>query len=79
LRPLPNRKLRRQIHGRIEIGNNSVERIIRLIALNSKYALFTDRDTEAENGVIIASLIKTCKPNAVEPLAHLTTVHRHRQ
>lgn len=58
--------------GRIEIDNNSVERTIRPIALNRKNALFAGHDAGAENWAMIASLVETCKLNAVEPLAYLT-------
>jgi hypothetical protein len=56
--------------GRIEIDNNSVERTIRPIALNRKNALFAGHDAGAENWAIIASLIETCKLNAVDPFAY---------
>jgi len=59
--------------GRIEIDNNTVERTIRPIALNRKNALFAGHDAGAENWATIASLIETCKLNAVDPLAYLTT------
>ncbi len=55
--------------GRIEIDNNSVERTIRPIALNRKNALFAGHDADAENWGTIASLIETCKLNAVDPQA----------
>lgn len=58
--------------GRIEIDNNSVERTIRPIALNRKNALFAGHDAGAENWATIASLIETCKLNAVEPQVYLT-------
>lgn len=58
--------------GRIEIDNNSVERTIRPIALNRKNALFAGHDAGAENWATIASLIETCKLNAVDPQAYLT-------
>ena len=51
--------------------NNSVERTIRPIALNRKNALFAGHDAGAENWATIASLIETCKLNAVDPLAYL--------
>jgi hypothetical protein len=60
------------IDGRVEIDNNSVERTIRPIALNRKNALFAGHDAGAENWAIIASLIETCKLNAVDPSAYLT-------
>jgi len=58
--------------GHIEIDNNSVERIIRPIALNRKTILFAGHDAGADNWAIIASLIETCKLNAVDPFAYLT-------
>lgn len=70
--------------GRIEIDNNSVERTIRPIALNRKNALFAGHDAGAQNWATIASLIETCKLNAVDPLACLTStlaaiVNGHKQ
>lgn len=70
--------------GRIEIDNNSVERTIRPIALNRKNALFAGHDAGAENWATIASLIETCKRNAIDPQAHLTAtltaiVNAHKQ
>ncbi len=58
--------------GRVEMDNNSVERTIRPIALNRKNALFAGHDAGAENWAIIASLVETCKRNAIEPFAYLT-------
>ncbi|MBP2490905.1 hypothetical protein JOH50_006701 [Rhizobium leguminosarum] len=58
--------------GRIEIDNNTVERTIRPIALNRKNALFAGHDAGAENWATIASLIETCKLNAVDPFAYLS-------
>lgn len=60
--------------GRIEIDNNVVERSIRPIALNRKNALFAGSDGGGEHWAIIASLIETCKLNAIEPQAYLTDV-----
>jgi hypothetical protein len=56
---------------RIETDNNSVERTIRPISLNRKNAL-SAHDAGAEIWATIASLIETCKLNAVAPLAHLS-------
>ena len=58
--------------GRIEIDSNTVERSIRPIALNRKNALFAGSDEGGANWAIIASLIETCKLNAVHPHAWLT-------
>ena len=67
-------------NGRIEMDNNAVERTIRPIALNRKNALFAGHDAGAENWATIASLVETCKLNAVEPHAYLTAiVNGHKQ
>jgi len=60
--------------GRIEIDSNIVERSIRPIALNRKNALFAGSDGGAENWAVVASLIETCKLNAVDPQAYLSDV-----
>ncbi|MCX8955355.1 IS66 family transposase, partial [Ruegeria sp. NA] len=70
--------------GRVELDNNSVERTIRPIALNRKNALFAGHDTGAQNWAILASLIETCKLNAVDPNAWFTAtlqaiVNGHKQ
>ena len=58
--------------GRIEIDNNSVERAMRPIALSRKNALFAGSDEGGENWAAVASLIETCKLNAVDPQRYLT-------
>jgi transposase len=58
--------------GRIEIDTNVVERAMRPIALNRKNALFAGSDEGGANWATIASLIETCKLNAVNPHAWLT-------
>ena len=60
--------------GRIEIDSNTVERSIRGIALSRKNALFAGHDRGATAWAMIASLIETCKLNAVDPLAWMTDV-----
>jgi len=60
--------------GRIEIDTNVVERTIRPIALNRKNALFAGSDGGGEHWAIIASLIETCKLNAIDPQAYLADV-----
>lgn len=57
--------------GRIELDSNAVERTIRPIAINRKNALFAGHDAGAQNWAMIASLIETCKLNAVDPHAWL--------
>ena len=53
--------------GRVEIDSNSVERSMRPVALGRKNALFAGSDEGGENWAAIASLIETCKLNAVDP------------
>jgi hypothetical protein len=60
--------------GRIDIDSNVVERSIRPIALNRKNALFAGSDHGSEHWAVIASLIETCKLNAVNPQHYLTDV-----
>jgi hypothetical protein len=70
--------------GCIEMDNNSVERTIRPIALNRKNALFAGHEAGAQNWAMLASLIESCKLNAVDPHAWLTVtlqaiVNGHKQ
>lgn len=70
--------------GRIEMDSNAVERTIRPIALNRKNALFAGHDAGAQNWAMIASLIETCKLNAIDPYAWLndtltSIVNGHKQ
>lgn len=60
--------------GRIELDSNAVERTIRPIALSRKNALFAGHDAGAQNWAMVASLIETCKLNAVDPHAWLTAI-----
>src|SRR5262249_49148228 len=60
--------------GRIEIDSNVVERTIRPLALTRKNALFAGSDAGAEHWAVIASLIETCKLNAVEPYHYIADV-----
>ncbi|QEW20350.1 Transposase [Marinibacterium anthonyi] len=57
--------------GRIEIDSNSVENLVRPIALNRKNALFAGHDEGGRSWGRIASLIETAKINGVEPFAYL--------
>jgi transposase len=60
--------------GRVEIDSNVVERTIRPIALNRKNALFAGSDQGGVHWGVIASLIETCKLNAIDPQAYLADV-----
>jgi transposase len=57
--------------GRVEIDSNSVENLVRPIALNRKNALFAGHDEGGRAWGRIASLIETAKINGVEPFAYL--------
>lgn len=57
--------------GRVEVDSNSVENLIRPIALNRKNALFAGHDEGGRTWGRIASLIDTAKINRVEPFAYL--------
>lgn len=60
--------------GRIEIDSNTVERSIRPIALTRKNALFAGHDRGGVHWGIVASLIETCKINAIDPQIYLADV-----
>lgn len=53
--------------------SNSVENLVRPIALNRKNALFAGHDDGGRAWGRIASLIETAKINGVEPFAYLKT------
>lgn len=57
--------------GRIEMDTNPVENTIRPITLNRKNALFAGHDEGGRTWARMASLIETCKMNAVDPYAYL--------
>ena len=58
--------------GRIEMDTNPVENAIRPLALGRKNALFAGHDEGGRTWARLASLISTCRLNAVEPFAYLT-------
>ena len=58
--------------GRVDLDNNTVERSIRPLALNRKNALFAGSDEGGDNCAVIATLIKCCKLNAINPHQWLT-------
>jgi len=62
--------------GRLELDTNSVENLIRPVALTRKNSLFAGHELGAENWALLASLIATCKINGVEPMGYLAaTLH----
>jgi transposase len=58
--------------GRIEIDSNSVERSMRPVSLSRKNSLFAGSNEGAANWAAAASLIETCKLNAVDPQRYFT-------
>jgi transposase len=61
-------------NGRIEIDSNVVERTMRPVALGRKNHLFAGSDGGGEHWAVLASLVETCKLNAVDPEAYLADV-----
>ncbi len=59
--------------GRVEMDTNPVENTIRPITLNRKNALFAGHDEGGRTWARMASLMETCKLNAVDPYAYLRT------
>ena len=53
--------------GRIEIDSNTVERVIRPLALNRKNALFAGSDDGGDHWAVIATLIESAKLNGINP------------
>jgi transposase len=57
--------------GRVEMDSNPVENLIRPLALNRKNSLFAGHDEGAQNWARLASLMATCKLNAIDPFAYM--------
>ena len=63
--------------GHIDIDANTIERSMRPVAVSRKNALFAGSDEGGENWAAVASLVETCKLNAVDPLRYLADLlHR---
>ena len=60
--------------GRIELDTNVVERTIRPLTLTRKNALFAGSDGGARHWACLASLIHTCKLNAINPQDYLADI-----
>jgi len=57
--------------GRVEMDTIPVENTIRPITLNRKNSLFAGHDEGGRTWARMASLIKTCKLDTVDPYAYL--------
>ncbi|PJN92694.1 IS66 family transposase, partial [Amaricoccus sp. HAR-UPW-R2A-40] len=53
--------------GRLELDTNSIENLIRPVALTRKNSLFAGHEIGTEHWALLASLVATCKLNGVEP------------
>ena len=62
--------------GRVEMDTNPVENAIRPIPLTRKNALFAGRDDGTRTWAQCASLLGTCKLNAINPQTYLTVTLR---
>ncbi|MCW3477933.1 IS66 family transposase, partial [Limobrevibacterium gyesilva] len=60
--------------GRVEAGNNTVERSIRPIPLGRKNALFAGSHRGGERWAVLASLINTAKLHGIDPQTYLADV-----
>ena len=60
--------------GRVEMDSNTVERSIRPLALTRKNTLFAGSDRGGQTWAVIASLVETCKLNAVDPQGYFADV-----
>ena len=60
--------------GRIELDNNTAERVIRPLVLGRKNYLFAGSDAGGERAANIYSLIGTCVLNHIDPSAYLRQV-----
>jgi hypothetical protein len=57
--------------GHVDVDTNMVERSTRPVALSRKNALFAGSDDGGKNWAAAASLVETCKLNAVDPQRYL--------
>lgn len=60
--------------GRIEIDNNTAERVLRGVVLGRKNYLHFGSDSGGSRAAVIYSLVGTCKLNGVDPYAYLRHV-----
>lgn len=60
--------------GRVEIDNNTIERMHRIIAITRKNSLFAGAESGARSWAIFVSLIQTARLNGHDPFAYLKDV-----
>jgi len=60
--------------GDLDIDNNLVERVLRIVAIGRKNWLFAGSDAGAERAAIIYSLVASCKLCEIDPFEYLRDV-----
>jgi len=60
--------------GMLDIDNNSVERVLRMVAIGRKNWLFAGSEAGAERATIIYSLAASCKLNGIDPFKYFRAV-----
>jgi transposase len=60
--------------GRIEIDNNNVERLFRLVALGRRNWFFAGSPRGAENAAVVYSIVASCRDLGIDPFAYLSDV-----
>jgi transposase len=60
--------------GRVEIDNNTIERLHRVVATGRRNSLFAGSDAGARSWAIFTSLIQSAKLNGLNPFAYLKDV-----
>jgi transposase len=61
-------------NGRVDLDNNPIERLHRVVATGRRNSLFAGSDAGARSWAIFTSLIQSAKLNGVNPTAYLTDV-----
>jgi transposase len=60
--------------GRVEIDNNNVERLFRLVALGRRNWFFAGSKQGAEDAAIVYSVVASCRDLGIDPFAYLADV-----
>jgi transposase len=60
--------------GRVEIDNNNVERLFRLVALGRRNWFFAGSKRGAEDAAIVYSVVASCRDLGIDPFAYLSDV-----
>ena len=60
--------------GRIEIDNNNVERLFRLVALGRRNWFFAGSPRGAEDAAVVYSIVASCRDLGIDPFRYLSDV-----